>query len=68
MKHIIEYLKDKGVFKGAASTQVDCLLKSLRDQKEKVENQNRDIKAKSLAKQNAKESQKTIFESFKSTS
>ena len=53
------------MFKGAASTQVDCLLKSLRDQKGKVKNQNRDIKAKSLAKQKAKESQKTIFESFK---
>ena len=33
----VEYLKEKGVFKGAASTQVDCLLKSLRDQKEKVD-------------------------------
>ena len=64
----LEYLKEKGVLKGAASTQVDCLLKSLRDQKEKVENQNKDIKAKSLAKQKARECQKTIFESFKKTS
>ena len=60
-----DHLKGKGVFKGAASTQVDCLLKSLRDQKEKVENQNKDIKAKSLAKQKAKEFQKTLLESFK---
>ena len=41
-----EYLKEKGVFKGAASEQVDCLLKSLRYQKEKVENQYKDIQAK----------------------
>ena len=61
-------MKEKGVFKGAASTQVDCLLRSLRDQKEKVDNQNKDIKAKSLTKQKAKEYQKTIFESFKETS
>ena len=45
----VEYLKEKGVFKDAASTQVDCLLKSLTDQKEKVENQNKGINAKSLA-------------------
>ena len=36
----LEYLKEKGAFKGAASAQVDYLLKSLRDQKEKGENQN----------------------------
>ena len=42
----LEHLKEKGVFRGAASTQVDCLLKSLINQKEKVENQNKDIKAK----------------------
>ena len=30
-----EYLKEKGVFKGAASTQVDCLLKSLRRSSER---------------------------------
>ena len=53
------------MFEGVASTQVDCLLKSLRDQKEKVESQNKDIKAKSLAKQKVKERQKTVFESFK---
>ena len=64
----VEYLKEKGVFKRAASTQVDCLLKSLRDQKEKMENQNKDIKTKTLAKQKAKECQKTILESFKKTS
>ena len=56
------------MFKGAASTQVYCLLKSLRDQKEKVENQIKDKKAKSLEKQKAKEFQKAIFESFKKTS
>ena len=43
----LEYLKEKGVFKGAPWTQVDCLPKSLRDQKEK----NKDLKAKSSAKQ-----------------
>ena len=48
------------MFKGAASTQVDCLLKSLRDQKERVENQNKDIKENSLAKQKANECQKTV--------
>ena len=63
-----EYLKEKGVFKSAASTQVDCLFKSLGDQKEKVESPNKDIKANSLAKQKAKECQKSIFESFKKTS
>ena len=30
----LEYLKEKGVFKGAASTQGDCLLKSLRSERE----------------------------------
>ena len=54
------------MFKGAASTQADCLLKSLRDQKEEVENQNKDMKAKLLAKQKAKECQKSIIESFMS--
>ena len=55
----LEYLKEKDAFKGAASTQVDYLLKFLRDEKEKVENQNKDIKATSLAKQKASECQKT---------
>ena len=55
----LEYLKEKDAFKGAASTQVDYLLKFLRDEKEKVENQNKDIKATSLAKQKAIECQKT---------
>ena len=53
------------MFKGAASTHVDCLLKFLSNQKEKVESQNKDIKAKSLAKQKAKECLKTVSESFK---
>ena len=59
----VEYLKGKCMFNGAASTQVDCLLKSLKDQKEqeKVENQNKDKKAKSLAKQKVKERQKTSY-------
>ena len=51
---------EKGVFKGAASTEVDCPLKSLRDQKEQVENQNKDIKANSSAKQKAKGCQKAL--------
>ena len=61
-------LKRKFVFKGAALTKVDCLLKSLRYQKQKVENQNKDIKAKSLTKRKAEGCQKTIFESFKKIS
>ena len=43
-----EYLKEKSGSKVAVLTQVDCLFKSLRDQKAKVENQNKDIKANHL--------------------
>ena len=61
----LAYLEEKGVFKGAASPQVDCLLKSFdRSERESgVSKQGHKSKVISKAK-----GQKTMFESLKKTS